>query len=192
MLGRIIFTLKNMVTQRKGFRALLSGEHQIRTWLAITPDLLQQRSVRCLVLDFDGVLAGHGAVAMEDEASHWLAGLMASWPYPVVLLSNKPFGQRVAWMKRHHPQVAVISGVPKKPYPQGLVAIAQQHHIAPHEVLLVDDRLLTGMLAALLAGTQALWWVAPRHRWCSAFFRECFFQSLRWLEQGVVRLLLLV
>ena len=77
-----------------------------------------------------------------------------------------------------------MSGVRKKPYPDGLLKIIQDEKIDPKLVCLIDDRLLTGILAAELAGTQAILITKPLSNFERHFFKECFFSILRALESA--------
>ena len=55
------------------------------------------------------------------------------------------------------------------------------------EVVLVDDRLLTGVLASLNAKTKIIYITEPRENLFSVFFlQECFFATLRFLEKKIL------
>lgn len=70
----------------------------------------------------------------------------------------------------------------KKPYPEGILAIKEHVGCALHEILLVDDRLVTGILAAIIAGIKAVYIVAPMVDVKKNPCRELFFMVLRKIE----------
>ena len=87
-------------------------------------------------------------------------------------------------MPRRHKISKIIAGIKKKPYPDGLNAIIKDAKVKPNEVVLVDDRLLTGVLASLNAKTKIIYITDPRENLFSVFFlQECFFATLRFLEK---------
>jgi predicted HAD superfamily phosphohydrolase YqeG len=136
-----------------------------------------------LVLDFDGVLAPHGAKCPLPAVMRWLLQLSQTYPaLPVVIFSNKPTKDRQAFFKQHFPTWFFLSGVPKKPYPQGLQQLLQQYALLPQQMALVDDRLLTGMLSTCLVGCQGLYIVQPYQDPLSHPMVERFFAGLRRLE----------
>jgi predicted HAD superfamily phosphohydrolase YqeG len=76
-----------------------------------------------------------------------------------------------------------ICGVRKKPYPDGMLKIIELSQAKPNEIALVDDRLLTGILATTIAGTHCVYITKAYRRFASQPIRECFFSSLRFLEK---------
>ncbi len=147
-------------------------------------NFLHQRQVKCLVLDFDGVLNAHGEPKILPECEAWLKELTQTWPEKnIVILSNKPTEQRLQYFNTHFPQISFCSNVRKKPYPDGLLKIAKQQNILPSELLLVDDRLLTGMLACCLSGSHGLLIKKPYKKFSKRPITEMFFMSLRTMER---------
>jgi len=77
--------------------------------------------VQALALDFDGVLAPHGAGQPSSEVVDWLRRAVTVFGAErIFILSNRPFGPRVDWFANHFPGVRFVDGVRKKPYPDGL------------------------------------------------------------------------
>ena len=105
----------------------------------------------------------------------------------ISLFSNKPFVARRDVLNRLFPQIQFIIGVPKKPYPDGLVALQKNTAAALNEILLVDDRLLTGMLAVCLSGVRGIYIKQPYQDFKVNPMRESFFELLRRAERWVFR-----
>ena len=170
------------------YAALKQTLHQAHTRVDcvtnITADTLQK--IQVLVLDFDGVLAPHGALSPLPEVQRWLADFIKTCEIPVYILSNKPNSQRAAWFAQHYPDITFVAGVRKKPYPDGLQEIADMTKVPLSQILLVDDRLATGILATKMTGCQSLLIMHPYQNQQTHPVKEKFFAFLRAVEQWLV------
>ena len=161
-----------------------------QTVLDLKPEELHLRGVEALALDFDGVLAPHGADEPTPEVAQWLAHccrILGS--QRVVILSNRPTEERRAMIEQRFPGVRLISGVRKKPYPDGLKKTGELTGVPLPAILMADDRLLTGCLAALLACAIPFYVRTPFVRLQGNLRKELFFMALRSLERLYVRLI---
>lgn len=158
--------------------------------LALDPTALRKGGIAVLALDFDGVLAPHGFTAPLPEANEWLSRCATVFgPDKLFILSNKPTDERRRWFGEHFPAIRFISGVRKKPFPDGLNKIGELSQVPLSSILMVDDRLLTGCLAAINADAAPLY---VRHPYVSLRQRplvELFFMLLRAGERVFVRFL---
>jgi uncharacterized protein len=157
--------------------------------VAIVPEELVARGITVLALDFDGVLAPHGAEEPLPEVVIWLrrcAALLGE--ERIFILSNRPDPVRLDYFRREFPKIHFIAGVRKKPYPDGLQRIMELANAAPDQVVLLDDRLLTGVLATCLAGTDIVYITAPYVALAKQPMIEGFFQLLRWAERRFIPL----
>lgn len=175
---------------RRELAQLLRGTPAEQTILAIDPARLNDDGIAALALDFDGVLAPHGYPAPLSETKQWLTRCAAVFgEEQLFILSNKPTEERRRWFSEHYPRIRFISGVRKKPYPDGLKKIAELADVPPSAILMVDDRLLTGCLGAINAGARPCYirhpYISFRHRPLA----ELFFMLLRTGERLFVRLL---
>lgn len=176
---RVFFTLWQGWKYRQRLRRVSS----IDSVTSICLSELDKRGVKVLVLDFDGVLAPHGAFAPLPQVEGFLRQACAHYsPHHVYLLSNKPMQKRIQYFAEHFPFIRVIIAK-KKPYPDGLNTIIQQTGEKSEALALVDDRLLTGGLATVLANTQFLYVKNPFVDYAARPIIELFFQSLRYLER---------
>ncbi len=143
-----------------------------------------------LALDFDGVLAPHGENRPLPECEAWLARCVAALGAErVFILSNRPDPARAAYFNQEFPGVRFISGVRKKPYPDGLLRVAELSGAETARIVLLDDRLLTGVLATCLAGTGVVYITAPYVSFRTRPVVEGFFDLIRMLERWYVALL---
>ena len=181
-MSRGIYLLKSLCTHKEALKQLFRTP--VSHAIDITPDWLQTHGIKALVLDFDGVLASLGQKTLHPDVIPWLQALSQQKDLSLWILSNNPSSARQQFFATHFPSVQMIMGARKKPYPDGLLTIIQEHHYLPTEILMVDDRLLTGCLAALNAGTQAVWISKPYRRVFSRkMFFELYFSMLRTLDK---------
>lgn len=158
--------------------------------LSLTPEQLKSSGIAALALDFDGVLAHHGAPQPLPEAVAWLNQCQRVFGGEnIFILSNKPTAGRKAWFKEHYPAFRFISGVRKKPYPDGLIKTGELAGVPLDSILMVDDRLLTGCLAALNAGARPSYIRKPYASYRHRPLAELFFMLLRSAERVFITLL---
>lgn len=170
-------------------RFLISPNYQVQSIFEITAKKLEDANIAILILDFDGVLANHGAVKPLPDVEQWLRQLCSEFgELRVAILTNKPFPARIEYFRKEFPLIHVVQSVRKKPYPDGILEVANYKGVAPHRVVLVDDRLLTGMLATCLAFSQGWYFCHPYRNIMCRPIKELFFSTLRVLERWIFRL----
>ncbi|CAH2030113.1 hypothetical protein [Trichlorobacter ammonificans] len=175
---------------RRPLAALLRATPPDQSVLRLRPEELAQRNIQALALDFDGVLAPHGAGEVLPDVADWLAACCRRLgPERVLILSNRPTPERRLMLERCFPGVRLISGVRKKPYVDGLIATGELAGVPLSGILMVDDRLLTGCLAALRAGAIPFYVRAPFVKLRHNLLPELFFMALRLFERWYVRLI---
>ncbi|MFZ2950081.1 MAG: HAD family hydrolase [Desulfuromonadaceae bacterium] len=175
---------------RRELRQLLDNTPARSTILELDPEALHSSGIAALALDFDGVLAGHGAPVPLPEAVAWMKRCEAVFGGDrIFILSNKPTDGRRRWFAEHFPAMRFISGVRKKPYPDGLNRTGELAGVPLSSILMVDDRLLTGCLAALVAGARPCYIRRPYASFSYRPAAELFFWLLRSGERLFVRLI---
>lgn len=109
------------VQYRRQLRRILDDTPVNTCILTLDPDTLKSSGITALVLDFDGVLAQHGAPAPLPEAIEWMKRCATIFGGDrIFILSNKPTEGRRQWFASHFPAIRFVSGVRKKPYPDGI------------------------------------------------------------------------
>jgi HAD superfamily phosphatase (TIGR01668 family) len=157
--------------------------------LALDPMELKKTGIKALALDFDGVLAHHGAPVPLPEVVEWLQNCSDVFGgNRLFILSNKPTETRRSWFAKHFPEICFIAGVRKKPYPDGLNKTGELAGVPLSAILMVDDRLLTGCLAALNAGSIPCYIRKPFICFSQSTISEIFFWLLRHVERFLVRM----
>ncbi|AIT09658.1 HAD family hydrolase [Candidatus Francisella endociliophora] len=185
MLQRILYTTKQIFKYKKKLKDL-SGGASIDCIIDLNPDFISKKGIKYLALDFDGVLASHGKPEMHPDVIKWLDDFVKEFAEErIFILSNKPTQERLDYFKKYYPGIRFISGVAKKPYPDGLNKIIELVDCQPRELALVDDRLLTGCLACLIAGCYPILITDPYIDMQNYTKEEKFFKFLRISEQKI-------
>lgn len=188
--NRMLFTIKKSLQHKKCLQYFLTPQGRCPDVTTLTPKQIEAMGIQVLVLDFDGVLSPYAAAEPSPQVQIWLHDLLKAWSGQVFILSNKPFAEREAFMKKEFPSIHFVSGVAQKPFPQGLEKIISLSKALPQEILMIDDRLLTGILAACIARTKGLLVIHPlRQLKGKKALHELFFSILRWMDAVWVRLI---
>lgn len=143
---------------------------------------LVQQGKKALAFDFDGVLAPYGSSRPDRMGQQLIESALAHFVY-VYILSNKPTPSRQKYFEQHYPSINFITATRKKPFPDGLNAIIRTTQLPPAMICLVDDRLLTGVLACTITGVTPLLIANPRIDYTRHFMVECAIQALRCCER---------
>lgn len=181
------------IRYRRNLRHILDGTPDSTCILSFDPEALKSSGIAALALDFDGVLAHHGAPAPLPGAIEWIRRCEAVFGGDrIFILSNKPTEGRRQWFAHNFPGLRFISGVRKKPFPDGIQKTGELAGVPLSSILMVDDRLLTGCLAALAAGARPCYIRRPYISFSHRPLAELFFMLLRSIERCIVTVLTIV
>lgn len=187
-LHRLLFSLKMSYRYRKDLADiyLKSPRHRQTSHLVLAD--FKAQGIEVLALDFDGVLAAHAEHTPLTELQCWLSeGVAIFGENRVFILSNQPHSKRIHYFQQHYQGIQVISGVRKKPYADGLQQIIEITQCPASHILMVDDRLLTGILAACIANTQVAYITYPYTNFEKHPVQESFFSLLRFTERRLMQ-----
>ena len=134
----------------------------------VTADLLRERNIRLLMLDFDNTIVPYTTNTPTARMDAWLKAMAAS-EFTVCIVSNSR-NDRV-------PKFCAQYGLPcilraKKPGTRGIRECLQRYQIPPEQAALVGDQIFTDTLGANLAGVTPIlipaidnhnFWLKARH-----------------------------
>ncbi|MCK5877981.1 MAG: HAD family hydrolase [Candidatus Marithrix sp.] len=184
---RLLFSLRMLYHYRHELNRIYQTTPNNLKLCNIPPQTFQQQGIEILVLDFDGVLASHGELYPVQELHGWLHDCVKIFgAEQIFILSNKPLEKRIIYFNQHYPGIRYIKEVKKKPYPDGLQKIISLTKKSPKSLMLVDDRLLTGSLAACIAKVPVTYITKPYVCISKRPITEIFFMALRFLERWFI------
>lgn len=186
--GRTYFTIVNGFGERKSLYNILSVSSEAST-TEITIDTIKETGASIIVLDYDGVLAPHGINELGSDIIDWLNHITSEFGEEnIYILSNKPKTSRCDYLRTIYPNIRFMTGIRKKPFPDGLTAIKNVADCKKSDIVLLDDRLLTGGLATCIAGTKFIYIKKPLISLAHNCIAEVFFIVLRSLERLFIRM----
>lgn len=186
-MNRIFFTLKKFWKNRYILAQYLSNPaFQAKNIYQLSLKDIKKQGIEVLVLDYDGVLAPHGVNELEPKVLDWLKRCSDIFGEGrVYVLSNKATMVRKEYFREQLPGIIFFKATRKKPYPDGLSAILSEASIQSKEMLVVDDRLFTGILAAVLVGAQGIFITKPTIDFFQHGIQESAFVFLRLKERAL-------
>lgn len=179
------FAINQLIKHRQQLKAIKRDpSHHANTILDIKPSTLKAQGIQVIALDFDGVLAHHDATTIDTPILDWLHDCNAIFgENNVYLHSNNNRPDRLEFLSQHCPYLTILAPNLKKPHPEGLLSITHKTGISPKHIALIDDRLMTGMLAACLAGCHGIYIRHPYVDYRHETYKELVFSTLRVIER---------
>ena len=134
----------------------------------ISPELLSQRGIKLLMLDFDNTIVPYVTNVPTPEMEIWLR-CMVRVGVQLCVVSNTRKDRPVKFCRKY--------GIPcithaKKPSTKGLREAMEMFRLAPEECAMVGDQIFTDTLAGRRAGAKAIlvkpinnhnFWLKARH-----------------------------
>lgn len=134
----------------------------------LTPELLHQRGIRLLMLDFDNTIVPYTTSVPTPKMEAWLKKMNASDIQLCVVSNSKKNRVPSFCAERNIPCITHAS----KPFPKGIRACLHQFGIPAAQAALVGDQIFTDTLGANGAGVTSIlisaidnhnFWLKARH-----------------------------
>lgn len=186
---RIIYTLLQAWRYRRQL-ACYTREAKLRcdNIINLSPKALLQQGIKAIIIDFDGVLAAYNEIVLPVAVQEWLQECSKYFgSNNVFILSNKPTLARQQYFAKYFSEVNFVVAQYKKPFPHSIFTIIAATKFLAKEIVVVDDRLLTGILAAIISNTQGCFITKPFVRTHNILWLEKLHTFLRWLEIKVLQ-----
>lgn len=192
MLKRIFYTFNVAIRYRHELKNAIINDC-IDSLNSLELDIFLKNSTfntYILAIDYDGVLSSHGKVEICKKSEQWLKDAI-NFPSikNIYIYSNKPNMTRINYFKENFKEIKFLSNMKKKPYIDGISKIINEELVSPKAIIVIDDRLLTGILAAITAGTNFKYVKKPIRDFKNSFCKEIFFCTLRFLEKKIILLI---
>ena len=123
-----------------------------RTVTDLSPQLLQQRGIALLMLDFDNTIVPYTTSKPTLEMAAWLKAMQASG-IGLCVVSNSRKPRVVEFCKQYGLDCITHA---KKPFSRGIRACLTRFSLEPARCALVGDQIYTDVLGANCAGVQSV------------------------------------
>ena len=179
-----IFTIKEAYAQRYVlYEYMINKDCQLNNILDLDIDKIKEKGFSYLVLDFDGVLSGYNHTKPYPKVEIWLnKSISTLGKNHIFILSNKKKSSRLSYIKEKYPSIIFIDNKKVKPYANDLKDVIKKYDVNKKCVLLLDDRLLTGILLSAIIGIKAKFVTKPFVSWKKHPIYELYFFFIRQLE----------
>jgi HAD superfamily phosphatase (TIGR01668 family) len=189
MIYRIIYACVQAWRYRSALASYIHNHDlQVASVVDVKPQKLFEQGIQSLIIDFDGVLASHGEIEPTVIATQWLRECCKVFgPNRIFILSNRPTLERKHYFAKYFVGLNFVVATHKKPFPHSILKIIKTTKLSPEEILVLDDRLLTGILAAIISKVRAYLITEPfvDHQHCHK--RESIYAFVRRLESAIFR-----
>ncbi len=118
----------------------------------LTPEYLQARGIRLLMLDFDNTIVPYTTDVPTAEMAAWLEKMTASEIQLCVVSNSRKDRVKTFCKARRIPCITHA----KKPFSKGIRQCLTKFNVAPHEAALVGDQIFTDTLGANCAGVMSI------------------------------------
>ena len=118
----------------------------------LTPQLLQQRHIRLLMLDFDNTIVPYTTNVPTEKMEYWLKHMAASNVQLCVVSKSRK--ERVKIFGAAYGIDCITHA--NKPFSKGIRQCLEKYHIPAENCALVGDQIYTDTLGANGAGVQSI------------------------------------
>lgn len=118
----------------------------------LTPQMLRQRGIELLMLDFDNTIVPYTTNDPTEEMAQWLRRMLAS-DVKICVVSNSKRDRVKIFCEKYG--IDCITRA-KKPFPNGIRRCLEKYGRKPEECALAGDQIYTDTLGARSCGLQAI------------------------------------
>lgn len=118
----------------------------------LSPELLRQRGIRLLMLDFDNTIVPYTTNTPTPDMESWLRNIIQS-EIQVCIVSNSTKNRVVNFAKTYDLPVITHS---RKPFPKGIRQCLDRYQIPVEHCALAGDQIFTDTLGANCQGVQSI------------------------------------
>ena len=135
----------------------------------ITPQLLREKNIRLLMLDFDNTIVPYTTTVPTEEMETWLRAMNTLEDIQLCIVSNSHNDRVPKFCRERNIQVITHA---KKPFPKGINECLAKYNIPAEEAALIGDQIYTDTLGANNAGVMSIlveaidnhnFWLKARH-----------------------------
>ena len=135
----------------------------------VTPELLREKKIRLLMLDFDNTIVPYTTTNPTQEMENWLKTMNELPDIQLCIVSNSRNDRVPKFCRERNMEVITHA---KKPFPKGIRECLEKFGIEPKDAALVGDQIFTDTLGANGTGVKSIlveaienhnFWLKARH-----------------------------
>ena len=160
----IIYAIENAYLNRRCINHIIKNKkYHINNILEIDLKKLKNTGIKYIILDFDGVISANKRIIPHEGVYNFLKDALKIFGEKnIIILSNDSNKERVTYFNRIFPKIIFKKNRYFKPYRYDLDKIMYDKNIYNYkEVIIIDDRILTGVLLSLIVGAQVKYVTNP-------------------------------
>lgn len=119
----------------------------------LTPELLRQRGIQLLMLDFDNTIVPYTTDIPAEEMSRWLESMRNRDDIKLCIVSNSRKSRVRVFCQRYGLDCITHA---KKPFSKGIRQCLDQYGLPPEACALAGDQIYTDVLGANCAGVTSV------------------------------------
>ena len=124
----------------------------VDTVTQLTPEILRQRGIRLLMLDFDNTIVPYTTNVPTEEMHTWLESMEKS-DIQLCVVSNSKRNRVKIFCEKYG--IDCITHA-KKPFPKGIRECLRKYQISPSQCALVGDQIFTDTMGANGCGVTSV------------------------------------
>ena len=165
---------------------------QINNVYQINLKTLKEKGIKYLILDFDGVLSYHNATKPDKKVQLWLKrAILELGKKKIYILSNNRNKNRLLYFQKNFSDICFIKNKFSKPHPYDIRIILKRDNIKNlKSVLLIDDRLLTGILLSIILKIPSKFVIKPFVNVKKNTIKEIYMILLRYADTLICKILI--
>ena len=125
---------------------------RVRSLTDLTPEILKEKNIRLLMLDFDNTIVPYTTNEPTAEMDQWLK-TMLSGDIPLCVVSNSKRDRVRIFCKKYGMDCITHA---KKPFSKGICRCLQKYGIPAQNCALVGDQIYTDTLGANCCGVKSI------------------------------------
>jgi len=190
-----LYVIKKAYLNRLALQAFFYQKEKRKTCITdIDLNFIERSGIQSLVLDFDGVISPHDHYIPSKPITTWLKKAIKIFgDGRIFILSNNTKNEdRIKYFDKNFKEIIFIRNKYMKPYTYDICNAFKENNIKQFKsAMIIDDRLLTGILLSLILRTKAILITSPLVDMKNNIIKETYISYLRKIEKIICKIFFL-
>lgn len=186
-----LYVIKKAYLNRLELQSFLYQKEKNRKCITdIDLNSIEKSGIKSLVLDFDGVISPHDHYIPSKSITIWLKKAIKIFGSGkiFILSNNSKNADRIKYFNKNFKEIIFIKNRYMKPYPYDICNVLKKNNIKTFKsIMIIDDRLLTGILLSLIIKTEAIFITSPLVDTKNNIIKETYMSYLRKIDKIICK-----